>query len=47
MKFYKQKKSFKNLFITFNKKVVQQPQIQKLNEFDLFTPLKKNKLISY
>lgn len=47
MKFYKQKKPFKNLFIIFNKKVVEQPQIQKPNEFNLFAPLKKKKLINY
>ena len=47
MKFYKQKKPFKNLIISFNYKFVRQPKIKKSNEFILFTPLKKKELISY
>ena len=41
MKFYKQRKSFKNLFISFNKEIIRQPRITKPNSLGIFTPLKK------
>lgn len=47
MKFYKQKTPIKNFLVSFSNTSVKHPRITKPNDFLLFYPLKKNRLITY